>query len=143
MAKRHLKVSGDLGRIVFMVCLRAVIYEVWLKILQEWDVRNTPSIEEAVRHSDVVYNLVGRRYPTKSVSLQTYPRTTLNMFRNFDLEDVHVESAERIAEAVAKYDIDRFIHLSSYNADKKSPSEFYRTKACQYLTNLLCFASLI
>jgi len=49
--------------------------------------------------------------------------------RNFDLEDVHVEGAERIAEAVAKYDVDRFIHVSSYNANKDSPSEFFRTKA--------------
>ena len=32
---------------------------------QEYDLRNTESIEEAVRHSDVVYNLVGRAYPTK------------------------------------------------------------------------------
>ncbi|KAF4632666.1 hypothetical protein G7Y89_g5464 [Cudoniella acicularis] len=97
MAKRHLKVSGDLGRVVFM----------------EFDLRNTPSLEESVRHSDVVYNLIGRNYPTK----------------NFDLEDVHVEGAERIADAVAKYDVDRFIHVSSYNADLNSPSEFYRTKA--------------
>jgi NADH dehydrogenase (ubiquinone) 1 alpha subcomplex subunit 9 len=51
-------------------------------------------------------------------------------FRNFDLEDVHIEGAERIAEAVAKYDVDRFIHVSSYNADKNSPSEFFRTKVC-------------
>ncbi|CAD6590729.1 MAG: NADH-ubiquinone oxidoreductase 40 kDa subunit [Alectoria sarmentosa] len=97
MAKRHLKVTGDLGRVVFM----------------EYDLRNTASLEESVRHSDVVYNLVGRDYPTK----------------NFDLEDVHVEGAERIAEAVAKYDVDRFIHVSSYNANKNSPSEFFRTKA--------------
>jgi uncharacterized protein YbjT (DUF2867 family) len=48
--------------------------------------------------------------------------------RNFDLEDVHVWGAERIAEAVAKYDVDRYVHVSSYNADKNSPSEFYRTK---------------
>ena len=48
--------------------------------------------------------------------------------RNFDLEDVHVEGAERIADAVAKYDVDRFIHVSSYNADLNSPSEFFRTK---------------
>ena len=52
----------------------------------------------------------------------------LDSHRNFDLEDVHVEGAERIAEAVAKYDIDRFIHVSSYNANKDSPSEFFRTK---------------
>ncbi|OHX00248.1 NADH-ubiquinone oxidoreductase 40 kda subunit [Colletotrichum incanum] len=97
MAKRHLKVAGDLGRIVFI----------------EYDLRNTQSIEESVRHSDVVYNLVGRNFPTK----------------NFSLEDVHVEGTERIAEAVAKYDVDRFIHMSSYNANLESTSEFYRTKA--------------
>ncbi|KAK3941176.1 nadh-ubiquinone oxidoreductase 39 kda [Diplogelasinospora grovesii] len=96
MAKRHLKVTGDLGRVVFM----------------EYDLRNTESIEASVRHSDVVYNLVGRNYPTK----------------NFSLEDVHVEGTERIAEAVAKYDVDRFIHVSSYNANPDSTSEFFATK---------------
>lgn len=96
MAKRHLKVSGDLGRVVFI----------------EYDLRNTQSIEESVRHSDVVYNLVGRNYPTK----------------NFSLEDVHVEGTERIVEATAKYDVDRYIHVSSYNANPNSPSEFYATK---------------
>ncbi|KAF7155172.1 hypothetical protein CNMCM5623_006599 [Aspergillus felis] len=96
MTKRHLKPTGDLGRVVFI----------------EYDLRNTQSIEESVRHSDVVYNLVGRQYPTK----------------NFSYTDVHVDGTERIAEAVAKYDIDRFIHVSSYNADKNSPSEFFRTK---------------
>jgi NADH dehydrogenase (ubiquinone) 1 alpha subcomplex subunit 9 len=52
MAKRHLKLTGDLGRIVFT----------------EWDMRNTESIEQSVRHSDVVYNLIGRNYPTKYAS---------------------------------------------------------------------------
>ena len=53
---------------------------------------------------------------------------SLMQIRNFDLEDVNVEGAERIAEAVAKYDVDRFIHLSSYNANVDSPSEYFRTK---------------
>jgi NADH dehydrogenase (ubiquinone) 1 alpha subcomplex subunit 9 len=97
MAKRHLKVAGDLGRVVFI----------------EMDLRNTQSIEESVRHSDIVYNLIGRDYPTK----------------NFDLNDVHVEGTERIADAVAKYDIDRFVHVSSHSAQIDSSSEFYRTKA--------------
>lgn len=79
----------------------------------EFDVRNTESIEESVRHSDMVFNLVGKSYPTK----------------NFSLWDVNVESVERIAEACAKYDVDRFIHVSSYNADPNSSSEFFRTKA--------------
>jgi NADH dehydrogenase (ubiquinone) 1 alpha subcomplex subunit 9 len=97
MAKRHLKVAGDLGRVIFI----------------EMDLRNTASIEESVRHSDIVYNLIGRDYPTK----------------NFDLEDVHVAGTERIVEAVAKYDIDRFVHVSSHSASLDSPSEFFRTKA--------------
>lgn len=96
-AKRYLKVAGDLGRIVFM----------------EFDLRNTESIEESVRHSDIVYNLIGRDHTTK----------------NFDYEDVHVEGTERIAEAVAKYNVDRFVQVSSYNADPNSSSEFFRTKA--------------
>jgi len=41
---------------------------------------------------------------------------------------VHVGSVERIAEAVAKYDVDRFIHVSSYNADPTSSSDFFATK---------------
>ncbi|KAF2155009.1 NAD(P)-binding protein [Myriangium duriaei CBS 260.36] len=97
MAKRHLKVSGDLGRVVFV----------------EMDLRNTASVEESVRHSDIVYNLIGRDYTTK----------------NFDFEDVHIDGAHRIAESVAKYDVDRFVHVSSHSALLDSPSEFYRTKA--------------
>ena len=96
MAKRHLKVTGDLGRVVFT----------------EYDLRNTDSIEESVRHSDMVFNLVGRDYPTK----------------NFDLEDVHVEGTHRIASAVAKYDVDRYIHVSSHSVHPDSPSDFYKTK---------------
>jgi NADH dehydrogenase (ubiquinone) 1 alpha subcomplex subunit 9 len=60
----------------------------------------------------MVFNLVGRDYPTK----------------NFDLEDVHVEGTHRIASAVAKYDVDRFIHVSSHSVHPDSPSEFYKTK---------------
>ncbi|KAA8913923.1 putative NADH-ubiquinone oxidoreductase 39 kDa subunit [Sphaerosporella brunnea] len=96
MAKRHLKVSGDLGRVNFI----------------EFDLRNTQSIEESVRHSDIVFNLIGRDYPTK----------------NFSFEDVHIEGTQRIVESVAKYDVDRYIHISSYNADPRSPSEFFSTK---------------
>ncbi|TQV98333.1 hypothetical protein V2A60_007919 [Cordyceps javanica] len=96
MTKRHLKVTGDLGRVVFI----------------EYDLRNTASIEASVRHSDVVYNLVGRDYPTK----------------NFSLGDVHIEGTERIVDAVAKYDVDRYIHVSSHNANTASASEFFATK---------------
>lgn len=49
-------------------------------------------------------------------------------YRNFSYADVNVDGTERIAEATAKYDIDRFVHVSSYNADKNSPSEYFATK---------------
>ena len=42
---------GDLGQVTFL----------------EWDMRNDTQVEEAVRHSDIVYNLVGRDYETKWV----------------------------------------------------------------------------
>ncbi len=47
---------------------------------------------------------------------------------------MHIEGTERIAEAVAKYDVDRFIHVSSHNADPESSSEFFKTKVRLPLT---------
>jgi len=42
-------------------------------------------------------------YPTKYVAAEGYAESlNANELRNFDLEDVHVEGAERIADAVAK-----------------------------------------
>ncbi|PFH54987.1 hypothetical protein XA68_11185 [Ophiocordyceps unilateralis] len=54
MAKRHLKVAGDLGKVIFI----------------EFDLRNTASIEACVQHADTVYNFIGRNYPTKNFSLE-------------------------------------------------------------------------
>lgn len=97
MKKRHLKVAGDLGVVNFV----------------EWDLRNIKSIEDSVKNSDIVFNLVGREYETK----------------NFTYDDVHVEGAKRIAEAVAKYNVPRFVHVSAFNADANSNvSHFNRTK---------------
>ncbi|TFY60165.1 hypothetical protein EVJ58_g5323 [Rhodofomes roseus] len=95
--KRHLKPMGDLGQIVMM----------------EWDLRNEDQIEECLRHSDIVYNLVGREYPTK----------------NFSYDAVHVQGAERIAKIAAKVGVPRLVHVSHLNASHDSPSEFYKSKA--------------
>jgi nucleoside-diphosphate-sugar epimerase len=56
------------------------------------------------------------------------PQDADNSPRNFSLADVHVEGTERIVDAVAKYDVDRYIHVSSHSADPESISEFYATK---------------
>ncbi|KAF0550659.1 putative NADH2 dehydrogenase 40K chain [Gigaspora margarita] len=96
-SKRHLKVCGDLGQVIPL----------------EFDLRNEKNIEEAVKHSDIVYNLIGRDYDT----------------RNFSLEKVHVEGAARIAKISRELGVDRFVHVSALNADKNSSSKFYRSKA--------------
>ncbi|KAH7913410.1 hypothetical protein BJ138DRAFT_1146141, partial [Hygrophoropsis aurantiaca] len=95
--KRHLKPMGDLGQIVPM----------------EWDIRNEEQIAECLRHSDIVYNLVGRDYQTK----------------NFDYSSVHVGGAERIAKVAAESGVQRLVHVSHLNASSSSTSQFYRTKA--------------
>ncbi|KDE07008.1 NADH dehydrogenase (ubiquinone) 1 alpha subcomplex 9 [Microbotryum lychnidis-dioicae p1A1 Lamole] len=93
---RHLKVCGDLGQVVPM----------------EWDLKNDTQIEECLRHSDTVYNLVGRDYTTK----------------NFSFDDVHVSGARRLARIAHISGVSRFIHLSHLNAAPDSASQFYRTK---------------
>ncbi|BGP29887.1 Protein-lysine N-methyltransferase efm5 [Rhodotorula toruloides] len=93
---RHLKVCGDLGQVVPM----------------EWDLNNDTQIEECLRHSDSVYNLVGRDYTTK----------------NFNFQDVNVSGARRIARIAAQNGVSRFVHVSHLNADPNSASAFYRTK---------------
>lgn len=80
---------------------------------KEFDLRNIASIETAVKHSDVVVNCIGRDWETK----------------NFSFYDVHVEGARRIAEATAKYNIPRLIHVSSHSATPDSPSMYFKTKA--------------
>jgi len=95
--KRHLKVTGDLGQIVPM----------------EWDMRNELQTEECLRHSDIVYNLVGREYETK----------------NYDYTSVHVTGAKSIASIAARNGIPKLVHVSHLNASQDSQSKFYQTKA--------------
>ncbi|KAK1231198.1 Protein-lysine N-methyltransferase efm5 [Marasmius sp. AFHP31] len=95
--KRHLKLMGDLGQIVPM----------------EWDIRNETQIAECLRHSDIVFNLVGRDYETK----------------NFDYRQVHADGAHRIAKIATEEGVPRFVHMSHLNASHDSASQFYRSKA--------------
>ncbi|EGF77702.1 hypothetical protein BATDEDRAFT_37370 [Batrachochytrium dendrobatidis JAM81] len=95
--RRHLRNMGDLGQIVQL----------------RFDLRREEQIAECLKHSDVVYNLVGRDYETK----------------NFNFEQVHVEGARRLARIARENGVARFIHMSALNASENSPSQFLRTKA--------------
>jgi NADH dehydrogenase (ubiquinone) 1 alpha subcomplex subunit 9 len=101
------------------------MYACWEAFLtvQEYDVRDTDAIERAVKHSDTVYNLIGRDWETKYETPFSFADG-----RNFKFNDVHVTAAQNIAEAVAKYNVSRFIHVSTYNADPNSESQFYASK---------------
>jgi NADH dehydrogenase (ubiquinone) 1 alpha subcomplex subunit 9 len=63
--------------------------------------------------------------------------------RNFTLEDVHVEGTERIVEAVAKFDVDRYIHVSSHSANPSSSSEFYATKVSGIHLGIMNFGAAL
>ena len=95
---RDLKVTGDLGQVV---PLRV-------------DLRDEESIHDCIKHSDTVYNLVGRRWET----------------RNFSFQQAHVEIPRRLARMCRESsNVQRFIHVSAQNADTKcDKSQFYYSK---------------
>ncbi|KAJ2608743.1 Protein-lysine N-methyltransferase efm5 [Coemansia sp. RSA 1285] len=94
---RYLKPTGDLGMIIPM----------------EFDLRNPKQIEECVRHSDVVINLIGRNYETK----------------NFSFDQVHVLGAQNIAEISRESGVSRLIHMSHIGAKTNAHSDVMVTKA--------------
>ena len=82
-----------------------------------------------MRHSDIVYNLVGRDYETKCVLIASATLTlTGSPFRNFTYEDVNVNGPAMLARLATKLEIPRFVHVSHLNASRDSKSAFYRTK---------------
>ncbi|KAI8923553.1 hypothetical protein BC831DRAFT_403614 [Entophlyctis helioformis] len=95
--RRHLRIMGDLGQIAQL----------------RFDLRNETQIVECLRHSDIVYNLIGRNYETK----------------NFNFEQVHVDGARKLARLARENGVSRFVHVSALNASETSPSKFLQTKA--------------
>jgi len=91
----HLKVMGDLGQIIPI----------------RWDLSDKQSIRNAIEHSNVVINLVGRRWET----------------RNYSFSQAHIESARNIAEVVKEVGVARFIHVSALNCEA-GPSDWAKTK---------------
>ncbi|ALC45116.1 CG6020 [Drosophila busckii] len=88
----RLKVCGDLGQVLFHF----------------YNLEDPRSIRDAVKHSNVVINLVGRDYETK----------------NFKFKDVHVNGAARLASICRDAGVERFIHVSSLNVEA-NPKPLY------------------
>lgn len=99
----RLKLVGDLGQVLFMF----------------YSLCDEDAIRKAIKHSNVVINLVGRDWETM----------------NFSFEQVHVEGAERLARLSKEMGVERFIHLSALNSNVehegyyvKGGSKFLKTK---------------
>jgi NADH dehydrogenase (ubiquinone) 1 alpha subcomplex subunit 9 len=83
-----------------------------------------------MRHSDIVYNLVGRDYETKFVKFRVLSTTlAYRSLRNFSYDAVHVDAPARIARIAKSLNVSRFVHVSHLNAAVDSTSRFYATKA--------------
>jgi len=88
----RLKVVGDLGQVLFC----------------PWDIRDEESIRRAVKHSNIVINLVGRGFETK----------------NFSYTDVNVAGPALIAKVCREMGVKRLVHMSSINARPEPESVF-------------------
>lgn len=93
----HLKVMGDIGQIVPKL----------------WSIRDPDTIYEAVKHSDIVINLLGSKWNT----------------RNFTLEDVHIDGARKIASISKAAGVERLIHVSTSDYNVDSDCDWIRTKS--------------
>lgn len=90
--------------------------------------RDEESIHAALANSDVVINLIGKRYETKHL----IPTRRLNgkLSRiNFDFEEVHESIPRTIARLAKQAGVASFIHVSSLSADLESCSSWSRSKA--------------
>lgn len=101
---KRLKLAGDLGQILF----------------QEFDLKNPHTIYKAVKHSNVVVNLIGKNFET----------------RNFSFRDVHVTGARDIARACREMGVERLVHVSSLNVTPH-PKKFLARKPLQFLPTKL------
>lgn len=82
----------------------------------KFDPLSIDNMRECMASSDIVYNLMGRMYPTK----------------NFSLEKVHVDMARDIAK-LCKETGSRLVHVSALNASVDSPCQFLKAKVCIHL----------
>lgn len=89
---KELKLAGDLGQVLFV----------------PFNLRDVDSLYTAMKHSNVVINLIGRDNSTP----------------NFDLESIHVEGARTISRIAREAGVKRLIHVSSLNSSP-NPEEFY------------------
>lgn len=88
-------------------------------LFHPFHLRDEESIMRSMKYSNVVINLIGAE---------------MNM-RNFNMKDVNVDGARRLARLAKQCNVERFIHVSCLNAEEKpkplmleNGSEYLKTK---------------
>lgn len=94
---KHLKVMGDIGQVA----------------TQTWDLRNPDTIYDAVKHSNLVVNLVAQKKDS----------------RHFTMDSVNVDGAKLIAKIAREAGVERFVHVSTASYDPSSSSAWIRSKS--------------
>lgn len=94
---KHLKVMGDIGQVA----------------TQTWDLRNPDTIYNAVKHSNLVINLVSQKKDS----------------RNFKMDSVNIDGAKLIAKISREAGVERYIHVSTAAYDPESSSHWIRSKS--------------
>ena len=86
-----------------------------------WNPKNFSDIEEAIKNSDIVINLIGILYETKKQKFST----------------IHSEIPNIISKFCSKNNVKKFIHVSAIGASPDSKSIYQKSKfiriKCQFL----------
>ncbi|GMH62413.1 hypothetical protein TrRE_jg9754, partial [Triparma retinervis] len=89
--------------------------------------RDKESIYQAIGDADVVVNLIGKYYETKTLRPSpSFPYVSYET--NYSFEECHVEIPRLIAECAKDLDVKSFIHVSSVAAHPDSSSSWARSK---------------
>jgi len=97
----RLKLCGDLGQVLF----------------SEFHLRDEASIHKAIKHSDVVINMIGRDWET----------------RNFTFDEVHHQGPRRLAKCAREAGVKNFIHVSHLLASENPEVLFPFSKGSEFL----------
>uniref|UniRef100_A0A7S2UDV5 NAD-dependent epimerase/dehydratase domain-containing protein n=1 Tax=Attheya septentrionalis TaxID=420275 RepID=A0A7S2UDV5_9STRA len=108
---RWLKPMFDLGRSKFVF----------------YSSRDRQSMADVIADADVVINLIGKYYETKTLADKpTFPY--LEYKTNFGFQETNVDIPRTIAELCTEMQVDNLIHVSCAAAKPDSSSEWARTK---------------
>jgi NADH dehydrogenase (ubiquinone) 1 alpha subcomplex subunit 9 len=108
---RHLNTSFDIG----------------MSAKPFYSPRDRPSVKRAIEGCDVVVNLIGKNYETRSLAdKKTFPFLEYKV--NYDFEETHVTIPKMLAEVSKECGVNQFIHLSSVAASPDHASSWARSK---------------